>query len=481
MNASDIKKIKVARSKCDSSLMFFTRYFFKVLKNQKFIRNWHHDDLCDAFTRVANYETVFLNINQPPRTSKTELAVNYVAQNLGINPSGNYLYITASDDLRSEFSVKIRDIVTSIEYQQMYGIELKKDQNSKNLWRTKQGGGLKTATIFGQITGFGAGQMIEHNKELEDFIREFEGCIILDDINKIGDAESSNANNTKAIARIFDTILSRKNTHDTPLINIQQRAGIEDATSALLEYYEDEEKIESIVLPIISKDGVPMWEWKFPIKEIDKLRKSPKTAHVFETQYMQNPLPLEGLLWPNRFKTYKELPTEKIKEGENEIEKIQGWNMSFVDSADKGDDHFSAPFGQVIGNRVYLTDVIFDKSELILQEPVIVSKSKTNNSILTVVETNHAGNYFSKRIRLLMPKMKVFGQWSSANKMARILAMAGFIDKYLYVPENPSPEMTKFLNECYRLQKTSKNKDDAPDSLAGMFAHLEKYYRIFDK
>ena len=120
-------------------------------------------------------------------------AVNFIARGIGMNPTSNWLYITASDELRAQTSVSIRDIVQHPYFKIMYGVELKQDQNGKNLWRTSKGGGLKTATIFGQITGFGAGQMIDHDKDLEDYLREFEGCIVLDDINKIDDSGQENA------------------------------------------------------------------------------------------------------------------------------------------------------------------------------------------------------------------------------------------------------------------------------------------------
>ena len=478
MTIEEIKTLKVAKVKCDKSLLFFTRYFFKKLKNQKFILNWHHEEICKELEKVARYETIFLNINIPPRSSKTELTVNFIAQNLGKNPKGNYLYITASDDLRSETSVKIRDIITSPEYKSMYGIELKVDQNAKNLWRTKQGGGLKTATISGQITGFGAGQMIDHNKDLEDYIRNFEGCIILDDINKIADSSSLNENNNKVNLRIFDTVFSRTNSQDTPIINIQQRAGIEDATYRLLKYYDGKEKVVNLVMPIIYPDGKLLWEWKFPLHKVEDFRTNPETSHMFQTQFMQNPMPLEGLVYPNKFKTYKELPKEIVNENGKDIVRLQGWCLGVIDSADKGDDHFAAPIIQVVGNRMYLKDVVFNKNELISQEPEVQAKTKENK---WVIETNHAGNYFSGRIRTLLPDIDVFGQWSSTNKMGRILMNAGFLNKYLYVPENPTNEMFYFLDQCYRLMKTSTKKDDAPDSLSLCSAHLEKFYRIFNE
>jgi len=480
MTIEEIKTLKVAKVKCDNSLLFFTRYFFKKLKNQKFILNWHHEEICRELEKVANYETVFLNINIPPRSSKTELTVNFIAQNLGKNPLGNYLYITASDDLRSETSVKIRDIITSPEYRAMYGIELKVDQNAKNLWRTKQGGGLKTATISGQITGFGAGQMIDHNKDLEDYIRTFEGCIILDDINKIADSASLNENNNKVNLRIFDTVFSRTNSEDTPIINIQQRAGTEDATYRLLKYYEGKEKVVNLVMPIIYPDGKLLWEWKFPLHKIEDFKTNPETAHMFETQFMQNPLPLFGLMYPNKFKTYNELPKDIINENGKQSTKLEGWCLGVIDIADKGDDHFAAPILQIVGNRMYLKDVIFNKDELINQESIVKIKTEEHNVIKWVIETNHAGNYFSNRLRTLMPKIEIFGQWSSTNKMSRIINAAGFLNMYLYVPKNPNRETSLFLDECYRFTKTSTKKDDAPDVLSCGVAHLERFYEIFN-
>jgi len=481
MNADEIKRLKVARVKCDKSLLFFTRFFFNVLHKQKFIVNWHHKDLCEAFERVGKYIVVFLNINQPPRTSKTELAVNFIAKSLGENPGGNFLYITASDDLRSEVSVKIRDIVTCPEYIAMYGVELKKDQNAKNLWRTKQGGGLKTATIQGQITGFGAGQMIEHN-ELEDYIRNFEGCIILDDINKIGDALTENANNDKANKRIFDTIFSRKNSPDTPIINIQQRSGLDDATANLLEYYEGKDNYESIVLPIINEEGIPMWEWKFPLEDIESLKTNPKTSHMFETQYMQNPMPLEGMaLAKGTIKTYKSIPTEIIEENGVKKEVEQGWNFAFIDTADEGKDNFAMPILRVIGNYVYLKDCIFDQENLTVQLSQVAGKLKEHDHFAQiVVETNSAGAFFKRTLALNHPDTEFWGQWSKGNKMARILSYAGIIKLYFLFPENPNPDVERYMNQVYRLLKTSKDKDDAPDALAGAAAHLELHYGLFN-
>jgi predicted phage terminase large subunit-like protein len=467
MTVDEIKTLKVAKVKCDKSLLFFTRYFFKKLKNQKFILNWHHDVICKALEDVANYLTIFLNINISPRTSKTELVVNFIAQNLGKNPKGNYLYITASDDLRSETSVKIRDIITSPEYKAMYGIELKKDQNAKNLWRTEQGGGLKTATIFGQITGFGAGQMIEHNKDLEEYLRDFEGCIILDDINKIADAEALTANNTKTNNTIFNTIFSRKNSKDTPIINIQQRAGIEDATSALLDYYKNEEKVCNLVIPII-KDGVPMWEWKFPLEEIEKLRTHPDTSHMFETQYMQNPLPKEGLIFPNlQLYNYEDFA------------EVDGITIGYADTADKGTDDFSEPIGKIVNNKFYLRDVIFNKFSLDTNTPLCLAKIEEHKMDYLYIETNREGMGVVRDLRDKTPcTVRAFNNFE--NKIVRIFAQAGFIMNYFVFPRSipNNPDYDRFLKQIQRMTHTTKKDDDAPDSVAGLANQIRRNHFI---
>jgi hypothetical protein len=287
------------RVKCDASLLYFTRFWFRVLKGTKFIVNSHHEVICQELESLERYELELLNINIPPRFSKTEIgAVNFIARGIGMNPTSNWLYITASDELRAQTSVSIRDIVQHPYFYKMYGVQLKKDQNGKNLWRTTKGGGLKTATIFGQVTGFGAGQMTDHENELNDYVRSFEGCIVLDDVNKIDDSGQLNAMNEKVTRVIFNTILSRKNSKDTPIINIQQRAGISDATANFMDHYKDNSKAKFLVMPVISDDGVPLWEWKHDLVDIERLRTSEATKSVFQTQYMQEPVNVLGLLMP---------------------------------------------------------------------------------------------------------------------------------------------------------------------------------------
>lgn len=464
-----VKEIKVARVLCDEDLMFFTRFFYKLLHGTKFIVNWHHYKIAEALTQVANYELKFLNINEPPRYSKTEQAINFIAQNLGKNPAGNYLYITASDDLRNQFSVAIRDIITHPVYYQMYGVELKKDQNSKNLWRTKQGGGLKTATIFGQITGFGAGQMIDHTqaqerafRELEDYIRTFEGSIVLDDINKIGDALSLNANNDKANARIFDTVLSRVNSKDTPIINFQQRVGLNDATAQLLEHFKDDPGVKSIVLPILY-DGLPLWEWKHNLDDIKALEESPKLAPIFDAQYMQDPKELKGLMY-TRFRTYE---TDPILDKDKKIRK------AYIDTADTGSDRLCAIIYDEYPYGNYVLDILFTDKPMEYTEPKTAELLTKWEVDTAIIEGNNGGRGFSRTVERLcraMGNIKTyfFSFHQTDNKQVRIFTNSAAVQNLLFYPVGWDKLYPEYHAQMTKYKKNGGNKhDDAPDASTG--------------
>jgi phage terminase large subunit len=177
----------------------------------------------------------------------------------------------------------------------------------------------------------------------------------------------------------------------------------------------------------------------------------------------------EGLVFPkSELKRYKEFPVD-----------MHYKTYAFADTADQGDNYFSMPIGRVYGNRVYLTDAIHDQYNLTIQEGQVQDKVKMCNINELIIETNSFGAYFSRRIRELIPGLYVFGQNAKANKMSRILANSGLIKYYFYFPENPTPTLQKFIDQVTKLMRTATKEDDAPDSLSGLCAYLDKFYNIF--
>lgn len=461
------EQLAVLRVKCDNDLLYFTRLFFKVLRGSKFIMSDHHKELANHFDDVANYKVKLLNINIPPRHSKTELAINFIARGIGINPSSNWLYISAADELRSEASVRIRDIISCPLFIALYGIKLKRDQNSKNIWKTTEGGGLKTATIFGQVTGFGAGQMTEagFNDGTIDLIRNFEGCQVWDDLNKTEDSESENANNDKVSRVVFNTLLSRENSHDTPIIHIQQRTGMSDATASLMEHYgTDKDSHRFVVMPIIKSDGTPLWATKFPMSKIIELKTSHRTKHMFDTQYMQNPLPREGVMFLRKDMNF-------FNSSELNMERIDS-RIGNIDVADLGRDSFSFPSGILIGSKFYVTEWIHTQQGTEFTRPKAASIVNHNKIEHLGIEANSVGLEFGRRLKTEIHKRAtIYPKYNTKKKETRILQGAEFIRSVFVFRSDltEGSDYQKALEQLFRYMKNgSYKKDDAPDSLAGL-------------
>ena len=463
-------KNKFRSIKAKGDLLYFTRLFFNELRGSKFISNWHHKDICKALQETAQYKYELLNINIPPRHSKTELVLNFIAQSLAINPSANFLYITASDELRSETSTRIRDIVTHPLYKELFDVELKKDQQAKNLWRTNSGGGLKTATIFGQITGFGAGQMIDN--DLVDHIRNFEGAIVLDDINKIMDAIADTANNQKSNSVILNTILSRKNSSDTPIINIQQRAGLNDATATLTKFYKDSPKAKNLVLPIIDKDNKPLWPFKEDTESINRLRNHPDTKQIFECQYMQSPTFTEGVLFPEN-----KLQRFTLAEFNNQTVEAK---IGVVDTADDGTDFLSCPIAYKVGQKYYIVDVVYTQDNFDVTKPRVLEKIQRHELDYLKIETNSQGKDFYRFMKENVNNTTIRGEFTSSNKETRILMQSDWILDYCVFRSDyeEGSDYDNFIKGLTKYLKMVKNKeDDAPDTLAALAVFVKKLFR----
>ncbi len=206
-----------------------------------------------------------------------------------------------------------------------------------------------------------------------------------------------------------------------------------------------------------------------------------RTKMIFYANYMCEAISdNESKCFPrSTLKTYKEIPKITVNENGVDVVRDQGRVIAFADTADEGMDYFAMPIARVIGNSVYLFDCIFDQHDLTIQEGQVSAKVKQHKIRKIVIETNNAGAYFRRRLIELNRSLETYGQWSKANKMSRILSMAGIIKLHFYFPENPSPVMRQFMNQVYKLKKTARKEDDAADSLAGLAHHLELIYNIF--
>lgn len=292
---------EILAAKCVTDTMFATRYFFKQENGRKFVVGDHHKKMADALDRVFEGKTRRLIINLPPRYTKTEFLKAFVKKGLGINPQSKYIITSYSSKLAEDNSENILNAITSDWYQALFPyVRVDWKSHSKKKWYTTAGGGVYAASSGGQITGFGAGIVREEQIDADFNIEELEdrwgGAIIIDDPIKPMDAESPTMRD-KVNNWFENTIRSRTNDRNTPIIVIMQRLHKEDLSGYLVGLEPDEWEVLS--MPALSTDAdgkeVALWPFKHNVEELHKLRKA--NRFIFETQYQQNPKTINEKLW----------------------------------------------------------------------------------------------------------------------------------------------------------------------------------------
>lgn len=334
----DAVKKAVAKQMAQDSLLFFTRYMFKARFGNKFIVNSHHELICNALEKVVSGETKNLIINMPPRYGKTEIAVvNLMAWGLANNPASKFIHLSYSAGLAMDNSAQVRDVTAHEAYQELWGLKVRTDTDAKSLWKTEQGGGVYAAPAGGSITGFGAGAVDS---------KVFSGAIVIDDPIKPDDAYSD-IEREKINNRLLSTIMSRRNSRDTPIILIMQRVHEEDMTGFILSGATGEDW-EQLKIPALSANDAPLWELKHTRDDLHRMRTA--SPLVFSGQYQQEPSPDEGTY----FKVDWLRPTHSLPD----VKTLAIYGASdYAVTKDGGDYTCHVVIGVDPENRMYLLDL----------------------------------------------------------------------------------------------------------------------------
>ncbi len=450
----------VLRSWVLSDSLHFARYFFKLMNGgKKFVVGKHHRMICDKLNDVLTGKIRRLIINIAPRYSKSELVSrNFIAMGLAINPAAKFIHLSYSGDLALGNSVAVKDIVKSEDYQRLFGVEIAVGTDTKSQWNTTKGGGLYATSSLGQVTGFGAGAI-----ENEGEAWQFGGAIVIDDPIKPADALSDN--NREAVNLHFETtIRNRVNSRNTPIIIIMQRLHEHDLCGYLMELEPDEWEVLSVPCISYNEDGEEeaLWPFKHTIEELHKIESA--NQFVFDTQYMQNPKPLEGLMY-SKLRTYEVLPME------------QSIRKNYTDTADKGADFLCSVCYVETPSGMYVTDVLYTDKPMEYTEVKTAEMLLINGTQLVKVESNNGGEGFArnveKNVRLqgtpVALKMRFTSFFQGLNKNVRIFSHSAEVQNLIFFPSDWETRWPQFAQAVKGYRKVGRNAhDDAPDVLTGM-------------
>ena len=452
----------ILAAKCISSQMAFVKYFFYAGK-KKFIENWHHRVICDALDSVIDGKIRKLIINIWPRSGKTDIAVKkFMARGLAVNPSAKFIHISYSDDLACDNSDEVRELVKSEEYQALFPyVRVSPTTDSKKKWYTTEGGGVYAVASGGQITGFGAGAVDDGGE------CRFSGAIIIDDPIKPDDALNDSARE-KVNMKFETTIRNRVNSVNTPIIVIMQRLHENDLCGYLMKADPGEWTVLSI--PAVQGDGdsaVSTWESRFPMAELKRIEE--RSPFVFETQYMQNPTPMEGLMYAS-FRTYREIPVT-----------VRAARKNYTDTADRGSDWLCSIDYVETETGNYITDVLYTQEPMEVTETSAARMMAADGVEVANIEGNNGGEGFARNVErnlrimgAVSTAVKTFHQ--SANKEVRIFSRSAEVQNMCFFPEGWEARWPAFHAALKSYRKAGKNAhDDAPDALTGTVEMRDEY------
>ncbi|MEJ7740441.1 MAG: hypothetical protein WKF97_23730 [Chitinophagaceae bacterium] len=463
----------MAKYHCLNSLLFFTRYFFKIRLNKRFVVGEHHQIISNTLEKVIRGQLLRVIFHVAPRYGKTELAVkSLIAHGLALNPSAKFIHLSYSDDLALDNSEQIKEIVQSEEYQQMFpDVQIKQGTDSKKKWYTDEGGGVYATSASGQVTGFGAGTIEDEENDLKEFLDDIEakevfgGAIIIDDPIKPDDADSDTLRE-KVNNRFDSTIRNRVNSRKTPIVIIMQKLHENDLSGYLQGNEPDAWHVVNI--PVIKPDGTALWPYKHTIEELRALQKA--NEKVFDCQYLQDPSTKAGKLFP---KTELSFYNPEMVD----VEKLAEYRIGAIDPAEEGSDDLSFPIGYLVEDKLYVVDWIYNQNGTNINEPACIEKIinyKLNN---VVIESNSAWVHFTRAVRASVNERyedcEIRAVSNRTNKATRIWAQSAFIKiNFIFRSDyHDHPEYERAMKNLLYYNKSqegaSKNKhEDAPDSLA---------------
>lgn len=316
----------------------FARWMFFHQRGYKWVKAEHHQIICDALMRVYRGECKRLIINIPPRYSKTQLCIiDFMAWTLGHYPDAEFIHTSYSGRLATGNSWQTREMVQHEAYKRIFpNLTLLDDSKAKDEWRTTAGGCVYAVGAGGTITGYGAGKHREG----------FGGAILIDDPHKADEARSDTMRQN-VIDWFQNTLESRKNSPDTPIILIMQRLHEHDLSGWLLDGGNGEEW-EHVCLPALREDGTALWPEKHTVADLERMRDS--SAYTFIGQYQQAPAPPEG----NLFKPDNIPIVDSLYDY---MTYVRGWDLA--STANGGDWTVGFKIGMDNeGHRITIADVV---------------------------------------------------------------------------------------------------------------------------
>jgi|TARA_A100001011_G_scaffold249292_1_gene257607 predicted phage terminase large subunit-like protein len=254
--------------------------FISFIKSQwpDFVEGRHHRIIGEKFNKIAQGKLKRLIVCLPPRHTKSEFASTFFpAWMMGLRGNLKIIQTTHTAELAVRFGRRVRNIIDSDEYQEVFPkLQLESDNKSAGRWTTNQGGESFYAGVGGAITGRGA------------------DLLIIDDPVSEQDALSPTAMDS-----IYDWYTSGPRQRLQPggiIVIVMTRWSTKDLVGKVLKKQGDDyaDQWDVIEFPaIMPESDEPLWPEFWKKEELLGVKASLPIGK-WNSQWMQNPTAEEG-------------------------------------------------------------------------------------------------------------------------------------------------------------------------------------------
>jgi hypothetical protein len=256
----------------------------------------------------------------------------------------------------------------------------------------------------------------------------------------------------KCVSFYEDTLKSRLNNKNTPIILIMQRIHKKDLVGYLMGNEHD--KWDFLQFPLIDENNKILWEEKFSIDAVNDLRT--RTPRLFFSQYQQKP---ENDLTESPFANVEI------------IDYFGNRCIAWLDPSSKGRDYTAFCLVKRNFTDMMALGFMFKKSwDECVNEIAEISREYGVHKI--IAETNGVGNIIVKLLSDL--GANVVGYNTTLEKTKKIMALAVYRDSIklsdsanIYKKENNA-----FIDNCKNWSINSKEHDDGIDAFASVMDYL---------
>lgn len=369
------------------------------------------------------------------------------------------MYISLAHILAKKQTQTIREIVKMPSFSKLFDVHICDDTSAKDNFQTTAGGNVIAAGSGGTIVGRGAGI---HG------CQRFGGCIIIDDIHKPDEVTSDTIRQSDN-EWYYNTLQSRVNSMQTPIIFIGQRLHEDDLAANLIKTGD----WETIILKGLSDCGNPLYPEKQSKDEL--LRMKELSPYIFSAQIQQQPQPAGGSIFkPEDFCLLEEDPdvvysfitadTAETDKTYNDATAFSFWGLYKIKDTGVESDIWALHWITCRELRVEPKDLENEFYSFISEcmqykvkpQMAAIEKKSTGVTLLSILS-----NYRGLQIR------EISRNSTSGSKSARFLQCQPFVAKRLISLPSNGVHTTMCIEHCRKITANNTHSfDDIADTMS---------------